>query len=320
MMFRFPSARVALALIASTLLGAPATASSQSTAPRQPSSSPATTRLAHRFAERHVTSADGTRIAYLVAGAGRPLIMVHGSMTVADEWLAVADRLAATRRVIVVERRGRGRSGDAPVHSVAIEAQDLAAVVADVARSNTKADTSAGPVDLLGHSYGGAVVGRYASDAGFRGAVVLYDPGAGLNGPIADSRLVGVRALLDAGQRDSALASALSVVMGLPAPAIAGMRQNTALWTQFRTLLPSWIREIESLTNFAPSAEELGRIRGRTTILMGEKSGPMLAGIAGTWVGRQPGITVLPLRGLGHTGYMDAPAYTAERINAALRQ
>ena len=41
-----------------------------------------------------VLLADGTRIAYLVAGTGQPLVMVHGSMTVADEWLPVADRLA----------------------------------------------------------------------------------------------------------------------------------------------------------------------------------------------------------------------------------
>ncbi len=60
---------------------------------------------------------------------------VRGSMTVADEWLTVADRLAAARRVVVVERRGRGRSGDAMAHSLGVEARDLAADVADVARS-----------------------------------------------------------------------------------------------------------------------------------------------------------------------------------------
>jgi hypothetical protein len=33
---------------------------------------------------------------------------------------------------------------------------------------------------------------------------------------------------------------------------------------------------------------------------------------------RQPGITVLPLRGQGHN--LEAPAYLAERIHAALRE
>jgi pimeloyl-ACP methyl ester carboxylesterase len=244
-------------------------------------------------------------------------------MTVADEWLPVADRLAASRRVADVERRGRGRSGDAAQHSVAVEAQDLAAVVADLARAGQRArahlDTTAAPVDLFGHSYGGAVVARYAMDSAFTGAVVLYDPGAGLNGPIgAGDRLAPVRALLDAGQRDSALTVALNTIMGMPTSAIAGIRQTPPLWTQFRALLPSWLREIESLTAFAPTTEELGRVRGRTTILLGDKSGPMLRGITGTWIARQPGVTVLPLRGQGHTGYMDAPAYTAERIRTAL--
>ncbi len=112
----------------------------------QAPSSSATSALSHRFMEQHVVSADGTRIAYLVAGTGRPLVMVHGSMTVADEWLPVADRLATTRRVVVVERRGRGRSGDAIAHSLAIEAQDLAAVIAHVTRSsaNTREIQGAG--------------------------------------------------------------------------------------------------------------------------------------------------------------------------------
>lgn len=306
-----------VALIAASLLAAPHAGLAQAAPPSAASTSART----RQFTTRQVTSADGTCIAYLVAGTGRPLVMVHGSMTVADEWLPVAERLTATRRVIVVERRGRGRSSDAPVHSVAVEAQDLAAVVADVARTGAGTDTSAGRVDLFGHSYGGAVVGRYAIDTRFPGAVVLYDPGAGLNGPIADTTgLRPLRSLLAAGRRDSATALALATVMGIPAPGIAAMRGNAPLWTQFRALLPSWIREIESLTAFAPTAEELARIRGRTTILLGEKSGPMLVGIAGTWVGRQPGVTVLPLRSQGHTGYMDAPAYTAERILAALAQ
>jgi pimeloyl-ACP methyl ester carboxylesterase len=288
-----------------------------------PASSAALSRVS-RFSEHHVRSADGTDIVYLVAGRGRPLVMVHGSMTVADEWLPVADRLAATRRVVVVERRGRGRSGDATAHSLDIEARDLAAVVADVARSSNGArrgaDTSQAPLDLFGHSYGGAIVGRYAMDSAFNGAVVLYDPGAGFAGPIATGERAPVRALLASGARDSALVLALSSIMSMPAADIAGMRSNDALWTQFRTLLPSWIREFESLDAFAPAAADLARIRGRTVIMLGDRSGTLLRDIAGTWVARHPGVTVLPLRGQGHTAYMDAAAYLTRQIETALRR
>ena len=44
----------------------------------------------------------------------------------------------------------------------------------------------------------------------------------------------------------------------------------------------------------------------------------MLTAIAGTRVGRQRGVAVLPLRGYGHTAYMDAPAHVAERIRTVL--
>src|SRR5688572_32206295 len=93
-----PSALIAL-LVAS-LMSAPRGVPAQTAAAS--AATAATPMRTNRFTERHVRSADGTRIAYLVAGTGRPLVMVHGSMTVADEWLAVADRLAATRRVVVV--------------------------------------------------------------------------------------------------------------------------------------------------------------------------------------------------------------------------
>jgi hypothetical protein len=147
-----------------------------------------------------------------------------------------------------------------------------------------------------------------------------HDPAAGLNGPVAAGERGPVRALLDTGQRDSALTRALQTIMGPPASTVAAMRRNAPLWAQYRALLPFWIRELASFDDFSPSkmVAEFARIRGRTTILLGDPSGPLLTGIAGTWVRRQPGLTVLPRHGQGHTAYLDAPAYLAERIRTAL--
>ena len=85
--------------------------------------------------ERTVISTDGAKIAYVTFGARqtsgekRPLVISHGGLTIADEWFDTARPLAEERQVAVIERRGRGRSGDAQKHSLEQEIDDLATVV-----------------------------------------------------------------------------------------------------------------------------------------------------------------------------------------------
>jgi pimeloyl-ACP methyl ester carboxylesterase len=60
------------------------------------------------------TSADGLPIAYTVAGAGPPLVLVHGFTETADSWheAGYVDRfLRAGRRVVLIDCRGHGGSG-----------------------------------------------------------------------------------------------------------------------------------------------------------------------------------------------------------------
>jgi pimeloyl-ACP methyl ester carboxylesterase len=69
----------------------------------------------------------------------------------------------------MMDRRGRGESGDAPEYTIEREYEDVAAVV----------DAIGGPMDVFGHSFGGDVVlGAMLLTANLRRAVI-YEPGPG---------------------------------------------------------------------------------------------------------------------------------------------
>jgi pimeloyl-ACP methyl ester carboxylesterase len=76
-----------------------------------------------------VTSTDGTRISVTVTGRGRPLVLVHGSLSTAADWQRVADSLADHMTTYAIDRRGYGSSGDAARYSVERERDDVAAVL-----------------------------------------------------------------------------------------------------------------------------------------------------------------------------------------------
>ncbi len=84
---------------------------------------------------RRVVAADGTPIAVFSAGAGRPLVLVHGTTADHRTWRVVGPELATRWRLHAIDRRGRGDSGDGDPDHYAIEREfdDLVAVVEAVA-------------------------------------------------------------------------------------------------------------------------------------------------------------------------------------------
>ncbi len=97
------------------------------------------------------TAADGTEIAWSASGAGgsSDVILVHGITESAGSWDPITSRLGVDHRVITMDLRGHGESGDADRYDLEAMAGDVAAVMA--------ASGSASP-HLVGHSLGGAVV------------------------------------------------------------------------------------------------------------------------------------------------------------------
>jgi pimeloyl-ACP methyl ester carboxylesterase len=91
-------------------------------------------------------------------GAGVPLVLCHGFSGSAHDFALHIDALASDRPVVAVDHRGHGRSTktrDLATYSIDHVVGDLVALLdAEVG----------GPVDLLGHSMGGAVALRVTLD------------------------------------------------------------------------------------------------------------------------------------------------------------
>ena len=97
---------------------------------------------------------DGVETQYLEAGAGPPLLLLHGHEQSATTWRWVIPTLARTHRVLALSLPGHGESG--PAAGPHAPGADLAPFVAAfLAAVGVEA-----PVDLVGHSAGGAIALR----------------------------------------------------------------------------------------------------------------------------------------------------------------
>jgi pimeloyl-ACP methyl ester carboxylesterase len=164
-----------------------------------------------------VRSADGTPIGILTAGTGPDLLLVHGGLSGTSRWTPLWAELTPRFRVTALDRRGRGRSGDAAGYAVDREYEDVAAVVAHLAAR------AGGPVDALGHSFGGVcLLGAAGRGAALR-RLVLYEP----PGPatVAGGWPEKVRGLVAAGQPGPAIGSFLTEIIGLTHEQVEVLRQ-----------------------------------------------------------------------------------------------
>lgn len=187
---------------------------------------------------------DGVRIAVFSAGAGRPLVLVHGTTADHRTWRVVGPELASRRRIHAIDRRGRGDSGDgagsAP-YAIEREFDDLSAVV------DALADESGAPVDVIGHSLGGRIaLGASLRTASIR-RIVAYEgaplaPGEEALDPDLEVRL---RADLAAGDLDGMLARFMTDAIGMPAADLAAFRADP-IWPLRAAAAPTILRELDA--------------------------------------------------------------------------
>jgi pimeloyl-ACP methyl ester carboxylesterase len=107
------------------------------------------------FAHHHA-HVNGTRLHYVEAGSGPTVLLVHGFP---ETWWAfhrLIPRLAGRHRVVAVDLRGFGDSGNEPgEYDSRMSAEDLHQLIAHL---------GAGPVHLVGQDISGAVVFRLAAE------------------------------------------------------------------------------------------------------------------------------------------------------------
>jgi pimeloyl-ACP methyl ester carboxylesterase len=103
---------------------------------------------------RTLQLSDGSTARVLEAGAGEPLLLIHGVGLRAEAWGPQIDALAAHARVIAVDMPGHGQTAPLPPDA---RLPDFVAWVARVVQA-----LGTGPVSLAGHSMGSLIAAGLA--------------------------------------------------------------------------------------------------------------------------------------------------------------
>lgn len=105
--------------------------------------------------ESRFADVNGTRLHYLAAGRGAPVVLLHGYAQTSHMWRPLIAELARTRTIIAPDLRGIGRSAKPPQgYDKKTMAQDVQALAASLGHRRVK---------LVGHDIGLMVAYAYAA-------------------------------------------------------------------------------------------------------------------------------------------------------------
>ena len=265
---------------------------------------------------RTVVSRDGTPIAVFSAGAGRALVLVHGTTGDHRTWRVVGPSLAERHALHAIDRRGRGDSGDAPGYAIERELEDVAAVAEAVA-----AGTGA-PVGVMGHSLGGRIALGASLRTAAVGRVVAIE-GAPTADPArprsSDAGLAArLRADLAAGDLEGLLARFMVEGTGMPREDLERFRADP-VWPLRVRAAPTIVRELEAAeTDPAVSLDALGAVRVPVLQVAGSASPAVFRAGAERLAERLVRGSLVVIDGARHAPHHSHPAQLIAAVEAFL--
>ena len=260
-----------------------------------------------------VTSADGTQISAQSNGTGRALVLVSGALFFSERWLKVVPLVSEQRSVILLDRRGRGKSGSGAAYSPEREVEDISAVL----------DSIAGPVDLLGHS-SGAILALQVAQRSPRNLerLIAYEPPVffSVEDRIAQDLPERLEALLAAGKRDEAVETFLREGPRSPEADLRDLKASPAWAPLVQGLAHTVPYDSRLQRSYSADPAELARVRIPTLMLLGGSSPSRMRVGSETIASRLPKATLTELAGQQHVAMLTAPALFASAVNEFLSQ
>lgn len=247
---------------------------------------------------------DNTPIAYEAGGHGSPVLLVHGTSEDHRTWRLVRPALEDHFRVYAMDRRGHGGSGDTGTYRFEDEWADIAAVI----------EAIGGPVDVVGHSFGGTCALEATRLTTHVRRLVLYEPPMPFGRRFWPTALGGrMQALLDAGRPEEALMLFLREIIQMPAVDLDTARGSPSWSTRVATAhtIP---RELQSLDTYGIDYASLRALSVPTLLLLGGATLPSLKTETEQLQGLLPNSRVAVMAGQGHVAMRTAPEVLAREI------
>jgi pimeloyl-ACP methyl ester carboxylesterase len=220
----------------------------------------------------HVTSKDGTTIAFDRLGDGPPVVLVSGGSVDRSSNAGLADQLAGQFTVFNYDRRGRGPSGDTQPYVVAREIEDIDAVIA----------AAGGKAGLYGSSSGAVLALKAAAAGSAVTKLALWEPPYIVDDsrpkPPADTASI-YRQMVAEGRRGDAVEFFMTKVVGLP-DEFAAFAKTQPWWPWQEALAHTLAYDAEVMGDYSLPADEVARVTVPTLVLDGGASFDFLGATA----------------------------------------
>jgi len=257
--------------------------------------------------ERHVRSADGTRVGFLSQGNGPGLVLVQGAMGTAPHYSELAERLGSRFTVHSLDRRGRGMSArpyDAG-HTVARDVEDVDAVLA-----------ATGTSQVFGLSSGAMITLEAARTLPRVTRAAVYEPPFYADG-ISHRGIRQLNTDIDEGDLAAALVRSLLVAETAPAPIrvlpfpLARLLARGVLWVdshkpgssaELADLLPGIRYDFNVVGGMDGTMATFASLDKPMLLLSGTDSPDFLRQSIRTLAGVLPRARHLEFEGLSHSG------------------
>ncbi len=257
-----------------------------------------------------VVRAHGLQIAYERAGAGPPLVFVHGAACDGRVWRPQLDALAADFTVVAWDEPGAGRSSDLPAGFDIDDYGDcLAALIEHL---------ELGPAHVAGLSWGGSVVqALYHRRPELVATMILADSYAGWKGSLpaeeVRARVAGLELALAAPpeQFDPTLPGLFAAE---PPAAFVALLEEIA-----RDVRPASMRIALSTMAALDQRDGLARIDVPTLLLWGEYDARSPLRVAHDIRDAIPGAELVVIPDCGHVSNLERPAEFNEAVRAFCR-
>ncbi len=212
-----------------------------------------------------------------------------------------------------MDRRGRGESGDHPEYDVAREFEDIAAVVDAVA------ERTGSPVDLYGHSSGGAYVISAALLTSHIGRLILYEPAVSGVDLFPEGLPQRLERLVATGDREEAVETFAREALHMSDEQLAAFKQQPS-WPARVAAAHTLPRELAIPPTRIFDPGRAAQVTVPTLILQGHDTPHRFKADVATVAAAVRGARVVEFEGQGHSGDILAPKAVADSLLAFLRE